>query len=57
MVTSDLHVDSKQHAIDQKIFQSFDSFDRDKFGFISVNDLKLALESCGVELSQDETYW
>lgn len=49
--------EAKQHASDQKIFQSFDSFDRDKFGYISVNDLKLALERCGVELSQDQTYW
>ncbi len=45
------------HLSDQKIFAAFDQYDLEKFGYISVNDLREALESVNVSLSVDEVYW
>jgi Ca2+-binding EF-hand superfamily protein len=44
------------HQREQKIFASFDKYDVEKFGYISVTDLKDALEACGEVLTEDEVY-
>ena len=33
------------------------AFDNDQLGFISVNDLRAALDRAGETVSQDEAYW
>ena len=33
------------------------AFDYEQLGFISVNDLKKALERAGEKVTDDETYW
>ena len=33
------------------------AYDHDQFGYISVNDLRAALDRAGHPVSEDETYW
>ena len=33
------------------------AFDHEQFGYISVNDLRAALDRAGEPVSQDEAYW
>ena len=40
-----------------QIWEAFMAFDYEKLGFISVNDLKKALERAGEKVTDDETYW
>ena len=44
-------------AGNNKIWESFMAFDHEQFGFISVNDLRAALDKAGELVSEDETYW
>ena len=43
--------EAANHAREQKIFSVFNSFDKEKFGYITVGDLKEALEKLNIELS------
>ena len=49
--------EAEMHKLDQKIFQAFDKYDVEKFGYISVGVLNEALKECGYEMSVDEVYW
>ena len=51
------NAEAAMHLRDQKIFQAFDRYDMEKFGYISVNDLRTALEDAGELLTVDEIYW
>jgi Ca2+-binding EF-hand superfamily protein len=33
------------------------AYDHDQYGYISVNDLRAALERTGNPVTEDETYW
>ena len=48
---ADANDEAVNHAREQKIFAVFNSFDKEKFGYISVNDLKDALEKLNIELT------
>ena len=53
---SESSVDVARRESDQ-IWEAFMAFDYEQLGFISVNDLKKALERAGEKLTDDETYW
>jgi Ca2+-binding EF-hand superfamily protein len=40
-----------------KIWAAFMAYDHEQFGYISVNDLRAALDRAGHPVSEDETYW
>lgn len=46
-----------ERKFQDKIWEAFMAYDHEQFGYISVNDLRAALERAGEFVSEDETYW
>ena len=49
--------EDKLRAEQDKIWEAFMAYDLERFGYISVNDLRAALERAGESVGEDETYW
>ena len=54
MADSNEDIDRKESDL---IWEAFMAFDHEQLGFISVNDLRAALDRAGEQFTEDETYW
>ena len=54
MADSNEDIDRKESDL---IWEAFMAFDHEQLGFISVNDLRAALDRAGEQVTEDETYW
>src|SRR5450830_1193405 len=50
------HEDEERISND-KIWEAFMAYYHEQFGYISVHDLRAALEKAGELVSEDESYW
>lgn len=53
----DHNSEDEKRKENDKIWDAFMNYDTEHFGYISVNDLRAAMEAAGDPVGEDETYW
>ena len=48
--------EDEERKFNDKIWEAFMAYDHEQFGYISVNDLRAALEKAGESVSEDMAY-
>ena len=51
------NIENEERISNDKIWEAFMAYDHEQFGYISVHDLRAALEKAGELVSEDEAYW
>ena len=54
---ADSMAQDEERTEQDKIWAAFMAYDHEQYGYISVNDLRAALERTGNPVTEDETYW